>query len=182
MRWMVGIGVWGMLLAGGAAAAPLPPPAAPVIPQAYGYVAVPGAAIRPDRTHVYRVIFSATDGAAKPDALLPAVQMAGTELNVLVANGLKLSNADYVIDFHGPGAIAGLLDNAHYRQKFGVDNPNLPVLAELKKAGVRLYVCSQEMLATGTGFDTITPDVTVASDGLVVLATFENRGYAYLPF
>ena len=47
---------------------------------------------------------------------------------------------------------------------------------------MRLYACSQEMLATGTGFDTITPDVTVASDGLVVLATFENRGYAFLPF
>ena len=117
MKTIGGFAVGGFLMCAGAAAAPLPPPAAPVIPQAFGYVAVPGVAIKPERSHVYRVIFSATEGAPKPDALVPAVRMAGTELNVLVANGLKLSNADYVIDFHGPGAIQGLLDNAHYRQK-----------------------------------------------------------------
>ncbi len=181
MKWLAAFAL-SAILAAPAGAASLPPPAAPVIPQAFGYVAVPGAAIKPDKTHVYRVIFSATAGAAKPDALVPAILMAGTELNVLVANSLKLSNAAYVIDFHGPNAIIGLLDNAHYRQKFGIDNPNLPVLAELKNAGVQLYVCSQEMLATGTAFNTITPDVTVASDGLIVLATFQNRGYAFLPF
>lgn len=172
-----------MVLLGSVAwAAPLPPPSAPVIPQAYGFVPVPGAAIKPDKHRIYRAIFSATAGADKPGDLLPAVLMAGTELNTLVVSGVPLSDADYVIDFHGPGALTGLLDNAHYRQKFGTENPNLPVLAELKKSGVKLYVCSQQMLAMRISFNSISPDVTVASDGLFVLINFQNQGYAYLPF
>jgi len=158
------------------------PASGPVIPQAYGYTAVPGVAVKPDPHKIYRAIFSATAAADKPASLLPAILMAATELNTLAAYGVPLSNTRYVIDFHGPGAVYGLLDNAHYRQKFGTDNPNLPVLAELKKAGVKLYVCSQQMLAMGVGFNTISPDVTVASDGLFVLVNFQDQGYAFLPF
>ena len=163
-------------------AAALPPPARPVIPEALGWVVVPGAAISPNKAHVYRAIFSATAGAEAPDKLVPAVLMAGTELNALVASGLTVTNADFVIDFHGPGAVDALLDNPHYQAKYHIDNPNLPVLAKLKKSGVKLYVCAQLLLGIGVKFETLTPDVTVASDGLVVLMTFQNQGYAFLPF
>jgi intracellular sulfur oxidation DsrE/DsrF family protein len=165
-----------------AAAAELPPPVKPVISEAFGWVVVPGAAISPDRTHTYRAIFSATSGAEKPDQLVPAVLMAGTELNALAASGLAPAQADFVIDFHGLGAVDALLDNAHYQAKYHLDNPNLKVLSELKQAGVKLYVCAQMLLGAGIPFDRLTPDVTVASDGLVVLMTFQNRGYALLPF
>jgi intracellular sulfur oxidation DsrE/DsrF family protein len=163
-------------------AADLPPPVRPVIPEALGWVVVPGAAISPDKAHVYRAIFSATAGAEAPDKLVPAVLMAGTELNALVASGLTVANADFVIDFHGPGAVDALLDNPHYQAKYHIDNPNLPVLSELKKSGVKLYVCAQLLLGIGVKFESLTPDVTVASDGLVVLMTFQNQGYALLPF
>ena len=163
-------------------AAGLPPPARPVIPEALGWVVVPGVAISPDKAHVYRAIFSATAGAEAPDKLVPAVLMAGTELNALVASGLTVANADFVIDFHGPAAVDALLDNPHYQAKYHIDNPNLPVLAKLKKSGVKLYVCAQLLLGIGVDFATLTPDVTVASDGLVVLMTFQNQGYALLPF
>jgi intracellular sulfur oxidation DsrE/DsrF family protein len=168
--------------AGHALAAPLPPPAMPVTSDAYGFVVVKSAAIQPDKAHVYKAIFSATQGGDKPGERAPAIQMAGTELNALVASGLGLSNADFVVDFHGPGAVWALLDNKHYRAKFGTDNPNLAALATLKKSGVKLYVCAQQMMAQGVAFDSITQDVTVASDGLVVLMTFQNKGYALLPF
>lgn len=173
---------YGSLLVAAAAAAPLPPPVKPVIPEAYGWVVVPGAAVSPEATHTYKAIFSATAPAERPDQLVPAVLMAGTELNALAASGLAPERADFVIDFHGPGAVDALLDNAHYQAKYHRDNPNLPVVAELKQAGVKLYVCAQMLLATKTPFDSLTPDVTVASDGLVVLMTFQNRGYALLDF
>lgn len=172
----------GSLFAAAAFAVPLPPPVKPVIPEAFGWVVVPGAAISPEATHTYKAIFSATAAADRPDQLVPAVLMAGTELNAFAASGLAPARADFVIDFHGLGAVDALLDNAHYQAKYHRDNPNLPVLAELKQAGVKLYVCAQLLLATKTPFDSLTPDVTVASDGLVVLMTFQNRGYALLSF
>ena len=91
-------------------------------------------------------------------------------------------NVKFVIDFYTAPANDGLLDNAQYHAKFGVDNPNLNVLAELKAAGVGLYVCGQELLADKVPLDAVSRDVTVVEDGLVTIMEFANDGYAHLTF
>ena len=146
------------------------------------YVAVPGATFLADNTHVYRVVFEARRGAEKPDQLNPAVNMAGSELNTFAAHGVKRSNVDFVIVFHTAPSDDAVLDNAHYRAKYGVDNPNLPVLAELRRQGVRLFVCGQELLADHVPLDGLTRDVTLVEDGVVVLMTFGSQGFAHLLF
>ena len=60
--------------------------------------------------------------------------------------------------------------------------PNLKVLHELKKTGVQLFVCCQNLLAENIDSETISPDVAVASDALIVLMTFQNDGYALISF
>ena len=65
------------------------------------------------------VISTATRAANKPTELLPALNMAGSEFNALGAAGVPLQNAKFAIVFHGL-AINGILDDAHYRKKFGV--------------------------------------------------------------
>jgi predicted peroxiredoxin len=164
------------------AASSLPPPVKPLIPDAYGWVVVPNAAIAPQPGQIYHAIFSATAGAPAPDQPVPALVMAGAELNALGASGLTAAQADFVIDFHSTRADDALLDQPHYRKKFGSDNPNLPLLAELRKAGVKIYVCAQQLLVDGVPFEALSPDVVVAADGLIVLMNFQNRGYALLPF
>ena len=158
-----------------------PAPQAPVIPAADGYAAIPGAAFRPGHTHVYHAIFDATLAAAKPDRLIPALNMAGSELNALGVEKVRLANARFVVVFHGE-ALAGILDDAHYRSRFGVANPNLPVLAQLKKAGVKLYACGQNLIAEHIDPAILSPDIQVASDALLVLMVFQNRGYALMSF
>lgn len=158
-----------------------PAPRSPVIPAADGYAAIPGAPFRPGHTHVYHAIFDATLAAEKPDRLVPAVNMAGSELNALAVEKVKLANAKFVVVFHGD-ALAGILDDAHYRSRFGVPNPNLPVLAQLKKAGVKLYACGQNLIAENIDPAILSPDVQVASDALLVLMVFQSRGYALMSF
>ena len=104
---------------------------APVVPEADGYVTIPKTAVPPDKGRVYKAIFDATRAADKPAGLLPALNMAGSELNAFGVAGVPLQNAKFAIVFHGP-AINGILDEAHYREKFGVSNPNLKVLSQLK--------------------------------------------------
>jgi intracellular sulfur oxidation DsrE/DsrF family protein len=58
----------------------------------------------------------------------------------------------------------------------------LKVLSELKAAGVQLLVCGQNLLAENIDTSSISPDVMVASDALIVLMTFQNAGYALLSF
>jgi intracellular sulfur oxidation DsrE/DsrF family protein len=146
------------------------------------YVAVPGAKFLADNKHHYRVLFEGRHGADKPDGLAPVVNMAGTELNTLAAHNVKRANVHFVVVFHTADSDDAVLDNAHYRAKHGVDNPNLPVLAALRREGVELFVCGQELLADHVPLAAVSPDVTIAEDGVVVLMTYGAQGYAHLTF
>jgi intracellular sulfur oxidation DsrE/DsrF family protein len=158
-----------------------PAPKAPVIPDADDYVTIPQAAVPPDKAHVYKAVFDATRAAGKPAELLPALNMAGSELNAFGVAGVPLQNAKFAIVFHGP-TINGILDEAHYREKFSVSNPNLKVLSQLKKSGVEIFVCGQNLAADKIDPKTLSSDVEIASDALIVLMTYQNNGYSLLSF
>lgn len=161
--------------------APWPAPQAPVIPAADGYVVIPGAAVPPDPALTYRAIFDASRNAPKPTELLPALNMAGSELNAFAVARVPPGHVKFAVVFHG-AALDGLLDDAHYKARFGVRNPNLPVLQQFKKAGVELLVCGQNLASDHIDPRSLSPAVTVASDALIVLMAFQNRGYALLSF
>lgn len=163
------------------AASQWPEPQAPAIPQADGYVVIPDVAVAPDKARSYRAIFDATRAAEKPEQLLPALNMAGSELNAFAVAAVPKNNVKFAVVFHG-AALDGLLDDTRYKRKFGVGNPNLPVLTQMKKAGVQLFVCGQNLAFEHIDPKSLSPDVTVASDGLIVLMEFQNRGYALLSF
>jgi hypothetical protein len=99
------------------------------------HVTIPKIAVPPDSNRTYRTIYDATLLAQEPTQLVPALNMTGAMLNALAASGVPLTNARFVVIFHG-SAINGILDEAHYKARFGVPNPNLTVLTQLKKAGV----------------------------------------------
>ena len=93
---------------------------------------IPNATLAPTKTSTYRAIFDTSRPADKPTELLPALDMAGSELNALATANVPLANAKFAIVFHGP-AVDGILDEAHYKAKFGTSNPNLKAIAEMKK-------------------------------------------------
>ena len=158
-----------------------PPAKAPAVAEADGYVVIPDAAVPPDRGRVYRAVFDATRAADSPGQLVPAVNMAGSELNALAVAGVPSAHTKFVVVFHGP-AVDGLLDDAHYRAKFGTANPNLPVLAKLRNLGVELYVCGQHLAFSKIDPATLSKDVRVASDALIVLMAYQGDGFGLLSF
>jgi intracellular sulfur oxidation DsrE/DsrF family protein len=162
-------------------AAQWPPAKSPVVPQADGYVEIPNVALPPNKDTKYQAIFDATHPANKATQLVPALNMAGSELNAIAAAKVPVSNAKFAVVFHGP-AVDGILDNDHYKAKFGTDNPNLNVIAEMKKQGVEFFVCGQYLAGEKIDPKTLTPDVTVAADALLVLMQYQNKGYALMSF
>lgn len=156
-------------------------PVAGVIPEAQGYVFIPNAAVRPDKARTYRAIFDTTRTARDASEVLPGLNMAGAELNAFAANNIPLRNAKFVVIVHG-AAVDGLLDEAHYRAKYKAPNPNLKLIADLKKAGVELYVCGQTLARERIAPNTIAPDVRIASAAAIVLMTYQNDGYALLTY
>ena len=153
----------------------------PLIPGTDGFVIIKTAQMQPDKNRIYKAVYDATKAPKEPSQILPALNMAGSELNALGVCGIPANHAKFVIVFHG-AAINGILDNSTYREKYGIDNPNMKILTGLKKAGVKLFVCGQNLLADNIDFKTLSPDVTIASDALIVLMTFQNEGYALMSF
>jgi len=154
---------------------------APVIANADPYVSIPGAALLPTSKSVYKGIFDGTKMSKTPDLLVPAVNAVGGLLNDLAVGGTLRANMHFVIVFHGP-ATDGILDNEHYKAEYGVDNPNLPALAKMKKMGVELYVCGQHLAGNNIDPKTLSPDVRVASDAYLVLLGYQNKGYGVMFF
>ena len=162
-------------------AADWPLPKSPAVPAADGYVAIPGAALSPTNATKYQAVFDATRFASQPTELLPAINMAASELNALAAVNAPLSNAKFAIVFHGR-AVDGILDSEHYKAKFGVENPNLKVIRDMKKAGVEFFVCGQYLASEKINPKTLSPEVALAADALLVLMHYQNKGYALMSF
>jgi len=168
-------------------AADPPTPAKPMIAGALPYMPIPGAAASPDRSHVYKVIFNVTQGAAQPDQPVAGVLFAATDLSALRGQGVPAANTKFALIFHGPGgptlgAVDALLNNQSYRSKFGVDNPNLAMLSALKQAGAEVLVCGQFLGAMKIDPAMLSPDATIASEAFLTLIRYQNNGYAVLEF
>ena len=162
-------------------AADWPPPKSPAVSAADGYVIIPDAALSPSNATRYQAVFDATRAASKPTELVPAINMAASELNALAAVRAPLSNAKFAIVFHG-SAVDGILDGESYKAKFGTDNPNLTVIRDMKKAGVEFFVCGQYLAGEKIDPKTISPEVTLAADALLVLMHYQNKGFALMSF
>ena len=153
----------------------------PVISEARGNWPLPNAAVQPDKTRDFKVIFDATRAAAKPEDVVPALAEAGALLNQVGAAGVPAAQRKVAVIFHG-AAVDGLLNNESYKEKFGVANPNLNLLRALRQAGVELFVCGQFLHFRQIDPSKIVPDVPLATSAMIVTVTYQNRGYALLPF
>jgi len=72
-----------------------------VIPQADGFVVIKGAKMQPDKNRVYKAVYDATKAPKDSSQILPALNMAGSELNALGVCGIPVNHAKFVVVFHG---------------------------------------------------------------------------------
>lgn len=167
-------GALGLLLGTAAAAAP-----AQAITAAGNFHPLPHAAFQPDRNATYKVVFGMTK-PGKPDQVNPALERVARTVNLYAAAGVPLDHLKFVAIAYGP-ATALVLDDAHYRAKFGTANPNLPVIAQLRKAGVTVAVCGQAVAENHFQDDWVAKDVDVALSALTTITELEQQGYALMP-
>ena len=170
-----------LVVATPAFAADWPAPLPPTIVNTDGYVPISHPAVAPDKTRTYRFVVNVTRAGKTPDAPAMGVLQAGDTINTLRAGGVPMDHIQVVLAFHD-AALDSILSEAAYKAKHGVMNPNLPILQSLKRHGVHLFVCGQNLAADNVDPKTLTPLVTIAADALVVLVTYQNRGYALLSF
>lgn len=153
---------------------------APAI-EGYGWMhPLPKAAYQPDPKATYRVVFAMTAASKAPGDVNPAIERVARAVNLYVSAGVPLSHLKFVAVAYG-AATSIALDDAHYKAAYGMANPNLPVIARLRKAGIDVAVCGQAVLEHHYQYEWIDPSVTVALSALTTITSLEDRGYRLMP-
>jgi intracellular sulfur oxidation DsrE/DsrF family protein len=142
---------------------------------------LPDAAVQPDTTLQYKIIFDiASDKTEGVDNYNFQLAHVARLINVFAVAGVGPERMKLVAVIHS-SATPIVLNAAKYRAKFDKDNPNLDLVRRLREAGVKLYVCGQSLGDFSYDEGWVNEDITVALSAQVVIPTFELRGYAYMP-
>ncbi len=147
--------------------------------QGYGQVTpLPKAAQQPKKGA--KVVFDVT-ADAKPGEVNRGLDRVARLMNLYAATGLGERDVRVVLVMHGEATKSALLDKA-YADRFEVkENPNLPLLRQLKEHGVEVYVCGQALRNKKMTDAEVSPEITIAVTAFMVLVNKQGEGYAYVP-
>ena len=156
-------------------------PRHPVVQGFGGIAPMPDAKERPDRSLRYRVLFSVTKAAATPDQVNPSLEKVARFVNLLGADGVHPKQGDVVVIMQGPATPLVLTDARYAERNKVASNPNLPLIAALRSAGVSVRVCSQAMVGNHIDPADVANGIEVDVSALTTLATLQLRGWALIP-
>ena len=140
----------------------------------------PDAANQPDPALRYRVVFNITKAPPEPTKLNPSLEKVARFLNLLAEGGVKPAPGDVVAIVHGPATTLVLTSEA-YRQKYGVDNPNLGLIDALRATGAEVHVCSQALHGQAIPRDAVASQIVVDVAALTTLTKLQLQGFALVP-
>ena len=149
--------------------------------QGYGPVKYnPTLAIQPDKTLDYKVIVKVVKPERR-DGVNNSLWHIARLMNLLYASHVKTSNIHVAAMIAGRATDVVLTDEA-YKKRFHRENPDLKLINELAKHGVKLYVCSQALAEHHIDPSTeVNKDVINTLSGITDLATLQLRGYVLIP-
>lgn len=128
-----------------------------------------------------KAAFDVSEVAITPQDVNRRIETVARYMNMHAANGVPVERIEAAVVIHG-GATRATLSNAAYRQRFGSDNPNLPMLKALTDAGVEIYLCGQSAASRGFGRAEISELVKVSLSAMTAHVQLQSQGYALIPF
>lgn len=134
-----------------------------------------------DTSQVYQVIFDIHHTPDDPSKVNPMLNTLARFLNMHAQAGVPLKNLKVAGVFHNK-ATHDILDDEGYTAKYGVKNPNLPLLDALAEVGAELYICGQSIGARGVDRSQISEEVAVALSAMTVILAYQNQGYQLIKF
>ena len=139
----------------------------------------PGLPVRPDPKENYKIFVDVVSPGRDPSGKFNSLMRLARLVNLMA----------YAKVPPGHVHIVALLDekvgfasgtNAFYNKLFGGDNPNLPLIHALKKAGVEMLVCSQGLAENHIPDSAIDPGVTITLSALTDMVVYGHKGYTYM--
>lgn len=141
---------------------------------------VPNAKEMPSKTTVHKVLFDMGTANPKDEKVHPMLQAVARYVNTLAKTGVPEPNRKVAVVFH-QGATDYVMSNAAYKARHeGQDNPNLPMIQALKKAGVDFRVCGQAVLGRKIDPKDITPEIELDLWALTTIIALQEQGYVFI--
>lgn len=153
----------------------------PIIKNFGGIYEIPEATVIPNSELRYKIVVDAKTGADDKSELAFALYNSARMINLHAVGGVQKENLEVVLAIHG-GATYSILKNSVYKKKFGVDNPNIPLIKELKAAGVKLVVCGQSLIGRKIDHDQVLSEIEIATSMLTTVSTYQLNGFAVFQF
>lgn len=157
------------------------PSTGPIISDFGPVYTVPNPGLATPMLQEFKVRFDVNTSPDDPKALNPALETAARFLNMHGKAGMAASRLKVAIVVHGPAG-KDVLTNDAYRKRHGVDNPNVPLLAALKTAGVRVYLCGQTAGRRGIAAGELTAPAQMALSAMTAHLVLNGEGYVLNPF
>ncbi len=150
-----------------------------------GVVPVQGIDEIPDPKQQYKFLMELTsfgmpkerDSVTSKDINL-ALRDVSRTINLHVGAGIPKEKINVVLAVHGT-ALNAFLTNEKYKKKYGIDNPNIPLLKELQDFGVKITLCGQAMHYQGLTRENFIPGVKVALTSQTVISSYQLKGYVF---
>ena len=144
----------------------------PVVPSFGAIYPLEAATVKPDSGLKYKIVVDVYSGAKEPTELAFGLNNVARMLNLHAVGGVPADSMDVVIAIHG-GATFATLNNETFKEKYGVDNPNIPLVKELKAAGVKLVVCGQSLTGREIPLTAIQSDIEIATSMLTTVSMYQ---------
>ncbi|MHA7060128.1 DsrE family protein [Aquimarina sp. M1] len=111
----------------------------------------------------------------------PLLTTAARYLNMHVAAGVPFENLKVALVIHGSAANE-LLHNKNYLAKYGIDNPNAPLLSALSEKGVQIILCGQTAAYRNISKSDVHPNVQFSLSAMTALVQLQNEHYKLINF
>jgi len=155
--------------------------AGPVIMKGGLHSPVPNTTVAVPTDQTYKVSWDINVGSAKPGDPNVAFEVPPRFVNQAAVLGVPRANVQVAVVVHGTAG-EELLAHDEYRARKGVDNPNIALLEEMSKAGVRIILCGQTAANKKMPRDKILPFVLVAPSAAFAHAVLHQQGFTVNPF
>jgi intracellular sulfur oxidation DsrE/DsrF family protein len=151
----------------------------PVIPNIGGVHPRPNLPVRPDPKENYKIFVDIVSKERDPSGQFQGLKRLARLVNLMGYGKVPSNHVHIVALLDGQSGYAAA-KNAFYEKQFKADNPNLPIVHALRKAGVKLMICSQALAENGIPDKIVDPDVTITLSALTDVVVYGQKGYIYM--
>lgn len=155
--------------------------AGPII-ESYGAVhKVENPDFKLDITQTYKVVFDIAKSPEQAGQINPQLNTLARFLNMHAQAGVPAENLKVACAIHNL-ASKDALTNEAYQKRYGMDNPNLPLLKALEEAGAEIYICGQSINSRKIDRSELASPIKVALSAMTILISKQNEGFRLIAF